>query len=110
MPTKDPQLIQIASTAAVGTLASIFLSYDPKQPKKPKIKVIQSTVKRFLVGFIVGCLVLHFYPDSQYLNIAATSCGSCGADLIVALIVKIMTKLIIDPIKTLKEVKDIWKQ
>lgn len=109
MPTKDPQLIQIASTAAVGTLASVFLSYDPKQPKKPKIKTIQATVKRFLVGFIIGCLVLNFYPESKYLNIAATSCGSCGADLIIALIVKIMNKLIIDPIRTLKEIKDIWK-
>ena len=109
MPTKDPQLIQIASTAAAGTLASVFLSYDPKQPKKPTIKTIQNTVKRFLVGFIIGCLVLHFYPESKYLNIAATSCGSCGADLIIALIVKIMNKLIVDPIKTVKEVKDIWK-
>lgn len=110
MPTKDPQLFQIASTAAIGTLTSIFLSYDPNKPKKPKIKTAQNTMKRFLVGFIIGCLVLHFYPDSKYLNIAATSCGSCGADLIVALIVKIMQKLIIDPIKTLKEIKDIWKE
>ena len=109
MPSKDPQLIQIASIAAIGTLASIFLSYDPNQPKRPTIKTAQNTVKRFLVGFIIGCLVLHFYPESQYLNIAATSCGTCGADLITALILKIMNKLIIDPIKTLKEVKDLWK-
>ena len=109
MSMEDPQVVQIASTAALGTLASIFLSYDPNQPKKPKIKTIQNTIKRFLVGFIIGCLVLNFYPESEYLNIAATSCGSCGADLIIALVVKIMNKLIIDPIKTLKEIKDIWK-
>lgn len=109
MPTKDPQLVQIASTAALGTLTSIFLSYNPQSPKQPKIRTVQNTIKRFLVGFIIGCLVLHFCPESKYLNIAATSCGSCGADLIIALIVKIMNKLIIDPIKTLKEIKDIWK-
>lgn len=110
MPTKDPQLVQIASTAVLGTLASIFLSYDPNAPKKPKIKTVQDTVRRFLVGFIIGCLVVHFLPNAKYLNIAATSCGTCAADFIFIFLKRLGNKIILDPIKCLKDLHDIWRK